>query len=117
MLLEVRPRRIIEIGCGHSSCLLLDTSERFFDGALKLTFLDPSLDNLRHQLGDSGAGDARLISSPVQEVPRGIFEQSEENDILFLDSSHVSKTGSDVNYLLFEILPALKCAQGSGILN
>jgi hypothetical protein len=108
MLQEVRPRRIIEVGCGHSSCLLLDTSERFFNGALNLTFIDPSLDNLKHHFGDGGSGEARLISSPVQDVAREVFAQLEENDILFLDSSHVSKTGSDVNYLLFEILPALK---------
>lgn len=108
MLLEVRPRRIIEVGCGHSSCLLLDTSEHFFGGGLDLTLIDPSLDNLKQLFGDGGSGNARLISSPVQDVAREVFEQLEENDILFLDSSHVSKTGSDVNYLLFEILPALK---------
>lgn len=108
MLLEFRPRRIIEVGCGHSSCLLLDTNERGFDDALKLTFIDPSLDNLKHHFGDGGSGEALLISRPVQDVAREVFEELEENDILFLDSSHVSKTGSDVNYLLFEILPALK---------
>jgi len=108
MLLEVRPRRIIEVGCGHSSCLLLDTNERFFDGALDLTFIDPSLDNLKQLFGDGGSGNARLISGPVQDVAREVFEQLDENDIFFLDSSHVSKTGSDVNYLIFEILPALK---------
>lgn len=108
MLLEVRPRRIIEVGCGHSSCLLLDTNERFFDGALDLTLIDPFPDNLEQLLGSRGTGNARLLRSPVQDVPRETFEQLEENDILFLDSSHVSKTGSDVNYLLFEILPALK---------
>jgi hypothetical protein len=113
MLLEVGPRRIIEVGCGHSSCLLLDTNERFFDGALNLTFIDPSLETLQHHFGDHGSGEARLISSPVQDVAMEVFEQLEENDILFLDSSHVSKTGSDVNYLLFEILPALKQAYGS----
>ena len=32
----------------------------------------------------------------------------EKNDILFIDSTHVSKAGSDVNYILFEILPTLK---------
>jgi len=89
MLLEFRPHRVIEVGCGHSSCLLLDTSERFFDGALKLTFIDPSLDNLKHHFGDGGAGEALLISSPVQDVPRETFEQLEENDILFLDSSRL----------------------------
>src|SRR5262249_3816423 len=30
------------------------------------------------------------------------------NDILFIDSTHVSKLNSDVNYELFEILPALQ---------
>ncbi len=33
-------------------------------------------------------------------------------DILFIDSSHVVKTGSDVNHLLFEVLPRLR----SGVL-
>ena len=108
MLLEFRPRRIVEVGCGHSSCLLLDTSERFFGGALELTLIDPSLDTLKDLFGKAGAPNARLIGSPVQDVERAVFEQLEENDILFLDSSHVSKTGSDVNHLVFEILPRLK---------
>jgi hypothetical protein len=30
-----------------------------------------------------------------------------ENDILFIDSTHVAKVGSDVNYLFFEVLPNL----------
>jgi hypothetical protein len=47
MLLEARPRRIVEVGWGHSSCLLLDTNDRFFDEALDLTLIDPSLDNLK----------------------------------------------------------------------
>jgi len=108
MLLEFKPRRIVEVGCGHSSCLLLDTSERFFDGALELTLIDPSLDTLKDIFGDSGASNARLIASPVQDAERAVFEQLQENDILFLDSSHVSKTGSDINHLVFEILPRLK---------
>ena len=48
------------------------------------------------------------ITSSVQDVEMEKFEHLEENDILFLDSSHVSKTGSDVNYLFFDVLPALK---------
>jgi hypothetical protein len=108
MLLEFRPRRIIEIGCGHSSRLLLDTNAQFFAGTMELTFIDPSLDSLT----DLGSGreslNPRLISSPVQDVGLTMFEQLEENDIVFLDSSHVSKTGSDVNYFVFEILPVLK---------
>ncbi len=108
MLLEFRPRRVIEIGCGHSSRLLLDTNERFFDGTLELTFIDPSLDSVPDLARGEESVNPRRICSPAQDIPRATFEQLLENDILFLDSSHVSKTGSDVNYFVFEILPVLK---------
>ena len=108
MLLEFRPRRVIEVGCGHSSCLLLDTNERFFGGALELTMIDPSLDDLKGMFGPRGAGNAHMLPDRLQNVSLEVFERLEKNDILFLDSSHVSKTGSDVNYYLFEILPVLR---------
>jgi predicted O-methyltransferase YrrM len=108
MLLEFRPRRIVEVGCGHSSCLLLDTSEQFFEGALDLTLIDPSLDERKSMFGERGWSNARLINKPVQDVPLDVFECLEAHDILFLDSSHVCKTGSDVNHLFFRVLPLLK---------
>ena len=36
-----------------------------------------------------------------------MVDQLAANDILFIDSSHVSKAGSDVNHILFELLPRL----------
>lgn len=108
MLLEFRPRRVIEVGCGHSSGLLLDTNDRFFDGTMELTLIDPSLVSLRNLWGELGAGNARLVPARLQDVPLAEFESLTENDILFIDSSHVSKTGSDVNCYLFKILPTLK---------
>ena len=44
----------------------------------------------------------------VQNVKLIEFEKLEPNDLLFIDSSHISKIGSDLNYLLFEVLPSLK---------
>ena len=44
----------------------------------------------------------------VQDVDPSVFEELESGDILFIDSSHVTKTGSDVNYIVFEVLPRLK---------
>jgi hypothetical protein len=38
----------------------------------------------------------------------GFFSALEAGDILFIDSSHVAKTGSDVNYLIFRVLPTLR---------
>jgi hypothetical protein len=53
-------------------------------------------------------GLTRLIPQMVQEVPLALFEELAENDILFIDSSHVVRTGSDVLYEYLEILPRLK---------
>jgi len=49
----------------------------------------------------------RIVPSRLQDVPLATFEALESNDILFIDSTHVGKTGSDVNHLFFEILPRL----------
>jgi predicted O-methyltransferase YrrM len=111
MLLEYRPRRVIEIGAGFSSCLLLDTRERFLSGDIDITLIDPSFDRL-DQLTDASRLSpsperVRLLECPLQDVPGHVFDQLGVNDILFIDSSHVAKTGSDVNCCLFEILPRL----------
>jgi hypothetical protein len=105
MLLEFRPKRVVEMGSGFSSRLLLDASERFLGGETGITLIDPSpgtLDDLRP------TARTRMLSCPVQDAPVDLFDQLEANDILFVDSSHVGKTGSDVNYYLFRILPRLK---------
>ena len=46
-----------------------------------------------------------LLRQPVQEVGMAVYEQLGPRDILFIDSTHVLRTGSDVCYELFEILP------------
>ncbi|CAN5770970.1 hypothetical protein BH20PSE1_BH20PSE1_02830 [soil metagenome] len=50
----------------------------------------------------------RIIEKPLQDVPVSLFQGLTANDILFIDSTHVSRVGSDVNYLFFEVLPALR---------
>ena len=52
-------------------------------------------------------GVTRLLRTRVQEVPLQLFETLAPGDVLFIDSSHVAKTGSDVNTLLFDVLPRL----------
>ncbi len=50
----------------------------------------------------------RLLEQRLQDCPLALFEELEPNDILFIDSTHVSKLGSDVNFLFFEILPRIR---------
>lgn len=104
LLNEWRPRRLIEVGSGFSTLLAADVNRRFLDGDCDITCIEPyPLPFLR-----SGVeGVTRLIAEKVQDVPLSEFATLESGDILFIDSSHVAKTDSDVNYLYFEILPRL----------
>ena len=52
--------------------------------------------------------DATLVDEQVQGVPMDTFSSLGENDILFIDSSHVLKIGSDVQYEFLEVLPRLR---------
>jgi hypothetical protein len=50
----------------------------------------------------------RVIENKLQDVPLDVFRSLQAGDLLFIDSSHVLKTGSDVYFLLFEVLPLLR---------
>ena len=103
-----KPKQIIEVGSGFSSAVMLDTNERFFDNQINLTFIDPNTERLNSLLKESDKTSTSIIQKEVQSVPLKVFEKLNEGDVLFIDSSHVAKTGSDVNYIIFEILPRLK---------
>ena len=99
-----QPARIVEVGSGYSSLLMADVNQRFLAGRSKIECVEPYPRPFlrRTDLGIS------LIEQRVQEIPLAFFESLEANDLLFIDSSHVCKTGSDVNYLFLQILPRLK---------
>lgn len=107
MMRSLNPNRIIEIGSGFSSALMLDTNELFFNGSINLTFIEPYPDRLNSLLRSSDRQKVKIFEQEVQKVDYSVFESLEAGDILFVDSSHVSKTGSDLNHILFEIIPRL----------
>ncbi|MFM9079962.1 MAG: class I SAM-dependent methyltransferase [Opitutaceae bacterium] len=107
MLREARPRRIIEVGSGFSSAAMLDLNDRVLGGAVHFTFIDPDMRRLRPLLREGDSGRVTLIERRVQEVPLETFATLGAGDVLFIDSSHVSKIGSDVNRLYFDVLPVL----------
>ncbi len=108
MLLEHRPKRLIEVGSGFSSALMLDINAKFFDGALTSTFIEPYPDRLLSVLSDADRARTKLLREPVQNVPLSVYGELEAGDVLFVDSTHVAKAGSDVNHIFFRVLPALK---------
>lgn len=107
MMRFARPKRIIEIGSGFSSFVMLDTNERFFDGRIHVTFVEPYDERLRSRLKEKDLKETEILAKRVQEVDLARFAELGAGDILFVDSSHVAKIGSDVNRIVFEILPRL----------
>ena len=107
MLRLIKPKRVIEVGSSWSSALMLDTIDAYFETKVELVFIEPYPALLRSRLGQSG-DDVRIIETRVQSADLALFETLAAGDILFIDSTHIFKTGSDVVHELFEILPRLK---------
>jgi predicted O-methyltransferase YrrM len=107
MLNALRPRRIIEIGSGFSTCAILDTNRLCLGGQAEITCIEPHPEILRKLLANSRDA-VTIVESKLQDIDLGIFDELGPSDVLFIDSSHVSKVGSDVNYIVFEILPRIK---------
>jgi predicted O-methyltransferase YrrM len=108
MLRYLRPRKVIEIGCGYSSCITLDTSELFLGGSIECVFIEPDPTLLRSLLREEDIARVTIFSEKLQTVDKRIFESLHANDVLFIDSTHVSKVDSDVNHIMFDILPSLE---------
>ena len=107
MIRHLEPKRIIEVGSGYSSCMTLDTNDLHFDGAIETTFIEPYPELLESLLADGDREHVRIITSRLQDVDLAEFDRLEAGDIFFVDSTHVSKVGSDVNRIVFDILPRL----------
>lgn len=103
-----RPNRIIEIGSGYSTAMALDTMEFWDDCHGRVLCIEPYPARL---LGILKQGDDKTIELKkgfLQNVLLSEFERLERNDILFIDSSHVLKSGGDVAMEYLQILPHLK---------
>jgi predicted O-methyltransferase YrrM len=105
---QMKPNRIIEIGSGYTSALMIDINEKYFNNSIDLTFIEPFPDLLLSLLNEKDISELKLIAKKTQNVDLNLFNKLEAGDLLFIDSTHVSKTGSDVNSIFFEILPLIK---------
>ncbi len=108
MVRHFKPGRIIEIGGGFSTKLFIKSiiknmseDEKY---KCKFTTIEPypskELLSLKYAFFE-------LKREKVQNIPLSLFSELRENDILFIDSSHVLKIGGDVLYEYLEILPSL----------
>ena len=109
MVRHFKPRNIMEVGSGYSTYLMahaiLKNKEENERHDCYLTAIEP-YPNPTLKAGFPGL--SKLIDQKVQNVPLSEFSKLSNNDILFIDSSHVVKIGSDVQYEYLEILPRLR---------
>jgi hypothetical protein len=103
MIRHLKPRRVLEIGSGHSTFVTRAACARnAAEGSpADLVAVDPEP---REDLGP----DVRLERVAAQELPLERFLALEPGDVLFVDSSHTVKLGSEVNFLVLEVLPRLR---------
>lgn len=108
MIRYLKPKKIIEVGSGYSSCVMLDTNELHFDNSISCTFIDPYPQHLLSLIKESDKDKVEIIEQKLQDVEQDRFLDLSAGDILFIDSTHVSKVNSDVNYAFSKILPNIK---------
>lgn len=94
------PARIVEIGSGHSTRFMVRAA---IDGdlALEFTAIDPAPRAAIDQLGITH------LEETVQEAGTEPYRDLAEGDILFIDSSHIAMPGTDVDFLVNQVLPCL----------
>lgn len=103
MMRHFKPKRVIEVGSGMSSFVIAQALDRNNNDS-KYSVIDPypleHISELPKQV--------EVIKERVECLNPTFFDSLEANDILFVDSGHVVKTGADVNYIFLKILPRLK---------
>jgi hypothetical protein len=95
-----RPRRIVEVGSGHSTRFL---ARAVADGGLetRITAVDPA-----PRAGLTGLA-IELRRETLQAAGFAPFRGLAAGDFVSIDSSHILMPGSDVDFLLGRVLPAL----------
>jgi hypothetical protein len=102
MVRRLRPMRIVEIGSGSSTLVANAAIRR--NGQGEIICIDPYIRPSIARLD----GVTQTIKRPVQEMP--VVKMQEllaTADMLFIDSTHTIKIGSDCVYLYLVLLPAI----------
>jgi len=104
-IVKNKPKKIIEIGSGNSTLLIYNTI-KLHNINCNIICIEPFPNKWLYKMRDKNI--ITLIENKLEEIDLNIFSQLDENDILFIDSSHVVKLNSDVLYYFTKIFPILK---------
>lgn len=104
MIREKKPKVMMEVGSGESTMISLRALKKNREEGVASMFyaIEPYPKDYLRRISDEGF---KLIDKKLEEIEIDFFSQA---DLIFIDSSHVAKIGSDVNYEILEIVPKLK---------
>jgi hypothetical protein len=105
MVRALKPRRIVELGSGHTSLLIARACVRNTEEGSQTHYR--AFDPYPGVAEPPPAGLDELVPASAQDVPRDVFDQLAAGDVLVVDTTHTVKTGGDVNRIVLEVLPAL----------
>ncbi|HST34306.1 MAG TPA: class I SAM-dependent methyltransferase [Solirubrobacteraceae bacterium] len=105
MVRELKPGSIVELGSGQTSRVIARAcAANAAEGAHSAFH---AFDPFPTAVDESLPGLAGLSRLPAQEVPESVFAELRDGDVLFVDTTHTVKIGSDVNRIILRILPLL----------
>lgn len=104
-----KPKKIIEVGSGWSTLVAINAAKKNVEESRKNHNINIVCVEPYPLRGDLLTQESiSVIQDFVQNVDIQVLTDLEENDILFIDSSHVFHFSSDVRYLFLDVLPRLK---------
>ena len=100
-----KPKKIIEIGSGYSTLMAKNATKKNKEELVNYDCEQICIEPFQHEwVKDAGAD---LIKKNVENIEHIFFKSLKENDILFIDSTHIIRPQGDVLYEYLEILPTL----------
>ncbi len=109
MLRLAQPRRVVEVGSGYSSALILDTRDAFLTHQPHCTFVEPNPDRLELLFTEADRESVDIIVSLVQDVSPSVPSRASTPATCCSSTRHTCPSyASDVNLFVFEVLPLLK---------
>jgi predicted O-methyltransferase YrrM len=108
ILRYLKPSKVVEVGSGVSTFYTLTalrTNRARENVESNMTCVEPYPNDKLHALVSEHS--VHLQECEVQNIDCATFQELSANDVLFIDSSHVSKKDSDVEFLFLEVLPRL----------
>ncbi len=99
------PRQVVQVGAGVATAVLLRAAQDA-GRPMSITCIDPYPTRFLREAAQQGT--ICLREEEAQRTPLEVFTSLEKGDLLFVDSTHAVRPGSEVNRIVLEVLPRLQ---------